>query len=192
MIRDFILGNNALQILETGNKYGVMSTSKSFYPESYTAEMRWADYLKRRSIVGEVHGFDGRKMFMADQVYKNGSYFEITEDYVRAHPEGWTDIPEDILIVTDKTPGVVIGHPVADCPVVMAYDKSKKAVAIGHCSAALIDKKMPMMIIDALEDAHASRDEDIQVYVSACAGKSWTYDTYPSWAKDSTVWVISY
>lgn len=188
MIRNFILGDNALQILETGNKYGTMSTSEAFYPESFTQDMRWSDFLKRRSIVGKIHGFDGRKMFMADQEHKKGSWFEITKEYVNAHPEGWTDIPEDILIVTDKIPGVVIGHPVADCPVVMAYDVKNKAVAIGHCSAALIDKKMPKLVIDALEEAHASKDEDIHVYVSACAGKEWTYDKYPNWATDSNVW----
>ena len=50
------------------------------------------------------------------------AFFEIDRDYVEANPNGWTDIDEDILVVTKKTPGVVIGHPVADCPVVMTAD----------------------------------------------------------------------
>ena len=125
---------------------------------------------------------------MADQKHKRGSWFEITRDYVEANPEGWTDIDEDILIVTDSLPGVVIGHPVADCPVVMAYDTQQKVLAIGHCSAELVDKKMPMLVVDALRESYASRDEDILAYISSCAGKSWTYDRYPSWAKDEKIW----
>lgn len=188
MVRNIILGNQALTILETGNHYGNMNASQSFYPESYTPEMRWSAFLKRRLMVGRVAGFDGHKMFMADQEHKRGTWFEITQDYVEANPEGWTDIPEDILIVTDRTPGVVIGHPVADCPVIMAYDPRHQALAVGHCSADLIDKKMPMLVIDALEEAHASRDEEILTYVSACAGRTWTYDSYPKWATDEEAW----
>ena len=188
MIRDIVLGDNALHILESGNRYGNMNTQKIFYPEDYTSEMRWSEFLRRRLQFGAESGFDGHKMFMADQNDKNGSWFEITKDYVEANPNGWTDIPEDILIVTDKTPGVVIGHPVADCPVVMAYDLHHKALAIGHCSAELVDKKMPMFVIDALKESQASREEDIVTYVSACAGKSWTYDCYPKWARDFRMW----
>ncbi len=188
MIHNFRLGGNALEILETGNFYGNMNTGNKFYPDDYTAEMRWDAFLNRRLHVGSIYGFDGHHMYMADQAHKTGTWFEINQEYVEAHPNGWSDIPEDILVITDKTPRIVIGHPVADCPVVMAFDPKKKAVAIGHCSADLVDKRMPMLVVDALEEAHSSRDEDIQVYVSACAGKSWTYDQYPSWAKDLSIW----
>ena len=188
MIKNIVLEDGALQILESGNRYGNMNTEKAFYPEDYTREMRWSEFLRRRLQFGEENGFDGRKMFMADQKDKNGSWFEITRDYVEANPNGWSDIPEDILIVTHRTPGVVIGHPVADCPVVMAYDVRHKALAIGHCSAALIDKKMPMLVIDALKESKATSEDDIVAYVSACAGKSWTYDCYPAWARDFRMW----
>lgn len=188
MIKNIVLEDGALQILESGNRYGNMNTEKAFYPEDYTREMRWSEFLRRRLQFGEENGFDGRKMFMANQKDKNGSWFEITRDYVEANPNGWSDIPEDILIVTHRTPGVVIGHPVADCPVVMAYDVRHKALAIGHCSAALIDKKMPMLVIDALKESKATSEDDIVAYVSACAGKSWTYDCYPAWARDFRMW----
>lgn len=92
------------------------------------------------------------------------------------------------MIVTDKTPGVVIGHPVADSPVVMAWDAKQNVVAIGHCSAELVDKKMPMLVADALYNAYRSKDEDIYTNVSACAGNSWTYDKWPNWAKDEKFW----
>lgn len=175
-------------IVDTGNKYGNMNSAKKFYPEDWTPEQRAREFLKHRIAVGNDYGFDGHKMFMADQEHKTGTYFEITNDYVGANPNGWTDIPQDILIITEKTPGIVIGHPVADCPVVMMTDVKKGVTAIGHCSAELIDKKMPMMVADALLSAYHSRDEDIITYVSSCASDSWTYNNYPSWAKDARTW----
>ena len=46
------------------------------------------------------------------------------------------------MIITDSVPGVVIGHAVADCPVVMMVDEKRGVAAIGHCSAEMIDKKL--------------------------------------------------
>ena len=138
--------------------------------------------------MGEAYGFDPHKMFMADQKDKTGSYFEITEDYVNENPNGWTDISEDILIITDKVPGVVIGHPVADCPVVMVEDVKNGAVAVAHCSADLIDKHMPYMAYQALKEAYDSNDDNIIAFVSACAGSEWKYDQYPKFATDNHIW----
>lgn len=186
MIRNLKLGN--VTLIETGKLYGNMNTAKAFYPEDYTPEQRQAAFMNARKKLGIDYGFDGHKFFMADQLDKRGTWFEIDQDYVAANPNGWSDIRHDILIVTDKTPGVVIGHPVADCPVVMAYDKKNHIVAIGHCSAELVDKKMPMLVADALYNSYRTKDEDIATYVSACAGDSWTYDKYPAWAKDNKIW----
>ena len=124
--------NCKLKLVDSKNLYGTMN-SKSVNLNNIT------DY-----------DFDWYKMFMANQKTKDGSYFEITNDYLEANPDGWSDISEDILIVTDKTPGVVIGHPVADCPVIVMEDKRKGVTAMAHCSADLIDKKMPMMIADTI------------------------------------------
>ena len=145
-------------------------------------------FANHRRAFAEANGFDWHKMFMADQVNKNGSYFEITRDYVENNPNGWTDIPEDILIITDEVPGVAIGHPVADCPVIIMEDVKNKVTAIAHCSAELIDKRMPMMIADALSSAYNTKDEDIKVRVSSCAGPTWTYDKWPGFANDKTIW----
>lgn len=176
------------KVFETGNKFGNMNTQARFYPEGMSDAERSAIFLERRMRAGYEFGFDGHKVFMADQLKKNGSYFEITRDYVEANPNGWSDIAEDILIVTDKTPGVVIGHAVADCPVVMMEDPIKGVSAIAHCSADMIDRRLPMMIADALVDAYGSREEDIITYISACAGDSWTYDSFPKWALDTKMW----
>ena len=149
-------------------------------------------FANHRRAFAEANGFDWHKMFMADQVNKNGSYFEITRDYVENNSNGWTDIPEDILIITDEVPGVAIGHPVADCPVIIMEDVKNKVTAIAHCSAELIDKRMPMMIADALSSAYNTKDEDIKVHVSSCAGPTWTYDRWPGFANDKTIWEDTY
>lgn len=145
-------------------------------------------FANHRKAFAEAEGFDYHKMFMADQEKKDGSYFEITRDYVEANPNGWTDIPEDILIISHKVPDVAIGHPVADCPVIMMEDMKNKVAAIAHCSAELIDKKMPMMIADALNRAYGTKDEDISIVVGPCAGENWTYDSWPRWASDESFW----
>jgi copper oxidase (laccase) domain-containing protein len=183
---DIRFGN--AKIVETGISYGNMNTAAKFYPEDYTVEDRKKAFLEHRLKAGEDFGFDGHKMYMADQSDKSGTWFEIDRDYVEANPNGWSDISEDILVITDDVPEVVIGHPVADCPVVMAFDRVKGVAAIAHCSCDLVDKKMPMLTIEALLESHHSRDEDIAAYVSMCAGKSWTYDKIPAWAKDEDMW----
>lgn len=176
------------KILETGKRFGNMNTAAAFYPEGLSLEERRKIFLKNRIMAGKHCGFDGYKMFMADQKDKKGSYFEITDEYVRENPTGWSDINEDILLITEDVPSVVIGHPVADCPVVMMEDPILGVSAIAHCSGEMIDKRLPMMVADALVDAYGSKDEDIVAYVSACAGPNWTYDSFPRWAKDEKMW----
>ena len=188
MIRNLDVRFGNIGIVETGIAYGNMNTASRFFPEGMSREDRERLFMERRLKAGEDFGFDGRKFFMADQKDKRGTWFEIDRDYVEANPNGWSDIKEDILVVTDKVPRVVIGHPIADCPVVMAFDREKKVAAIGHCSADLVDIKMPMLVVDALYNSYRSKDEDISAYVSMCAGLSWTYDKYPKWAKNEKIW----
>jgi len=182
-----------LQIFETGKLYGNMNTNKAFYPENFSAEERAKDFLERRIILGNDKGFDGRKIFMADQCDKTGSYHILTEEDIEKAPNGWSDISQDILIITNKVPGIVAAHPVADCPVIIVSDSANKIAALCHCSAELIDKKMPMATVDALFRAAKElninlRDEELKAYISSCVGPNWTYDCYPKWAKDEKVW----
>ena len=188
MIKNLNVNYENIGIVETGISYGNMNAAARFFPEGLSSEKRAKIFMERRIKAGEDFGFDGAKMFMADQKDKRGTWFEIDRDYVDANPNGWSDIKEDILVITDKVPRVVIGHPVADCPVVMAFDRKKKVAAIGHCSADLVDIKMPMLVVDALYNSYRSSDEDIAAYVSMCAGLSWTYDKYPKWAKNEKMW----
>ncbi len=187
-----------LTFVDTKKDYGNMNTNARFYPAEWSAQQRREDFMRRRIQLGNDYGFDGHKMFMADQVdsskylkgegTKIGTSFKLTEDYAKAHPNGWSDINEDILIITKDAPDIVAGHPVADCPVVMITDRKHGFTAVGHCSAELIDAKLPMMIADSLVEACGSHDEDLLAIVGACAGPNWTYNNFPGWAKDKEVW----
>ena len=194
-----------IKILESRNAFGVMNTrditfdnltyeDKELLCKKYHIDISgFQDYIKNmpsdiwkankkeifkthRIKFGETIGFNWKHMFMADQdVKKSGS-------------RGWSDIAEDLLVIKNDVPGVVIGHPVADCPVVMMIDQKQNIAIVGHCSGALIDEKLPMMISETLRSKYDSRLDDICTYVSACAGDTWTYDSIPGWASDKTFW----
>jgi len=178
-----------VRILDIGNKYGNMNTAASFYPKEMSLEERRVDFLRRRMILARENGFDGKKMFIADQAKKDGSYCVLTQELIDKKDDGWlNDIPEDILIITKKTPGVVIGHPVADCPVIIMTDRHRGVTALGHCSGEMVDKKLPINIFKALEKEFGTAPEDVKVYVSSCIGDKWEYDCWPGFAKDVELW----
>ena len=150
--------------------------------------LRNAMFKQHRQAFAEDEGFDWRKMFMAVQKNLDGSVFEVTQEYVEANPNGWTDIPEDILMMRENLKGVALGHPVADCAVVTAEDRKQGITAVAHCGGEMIDKRIPQMTIEALY-RKASKPEDIIVNVGARAGDSWVYtDNKPKWATDEQVW----
>lgn len=176
------------KIIESGKKFGNMNTNPKFYSGDVSKEEARRLFLENRMAFGREFGFDGHYMFMADQKKGDGSYFNVTSDYVLEHPNGWSDIEEDILHVSADCPGVVIGHAVADCPVIIMSDYEKGITGIAHCSAALIDKGLPLMLADSLLDAAYSSDDSLNVYVGACASDKWIYDIYPPFAKDEKLW----
>lgn len=177
-------------ILDIGKEYGNMNTGAKFYKMNMTLEKRQKDFLKRRIQLGKDYGFNGRQMYIANQNNKDGSYRIIDKELVESTNDGWKiNIKEDILMITTETPEVVIGHSIADYPVVMMRDVKKGVTAIGHCSPKFIDMKLPMMIADAMLNEYECCDDDIYTYVSSCAGEnSLKYDNYPNWATDNEVW----
>lgn len=177
-----------LHIIQTYVEDGVMNTAAKFYDEGMTAEERKNDFLKRRMVLGDRLGFDGRMMFAADQVNKDGSYKIIDDELIAANPNGWADINEDILVISKDIPGVAIGHPVADCPVLVVTDALKGVTAISHCGAVMVDMKLPKFTVDALRSAYDSKVSDMYAYITASAGPNWEYDSWPSWALDNKVW----
>lgn len=176
-----ITDNDKKMIMERNNLNGLEDYKFTKEDKKNIFDAHWKRFAYDK-------GFDADKKFMADQKDKKGTFKEITNDYVEANPGGWSDIDEDILVLTDKVPGVVIGHPVADCPVVAMHDKKQNIVALAHCSADLIDKKMPMMVADTLTQSYGTNEENIDIFVGAHAGNNWTYDSYPKWAEDEKFW----
>ena len=176
-----------LRILETGNKYGCMNTKVSCYKEGMSKKEIRAEFLEHRKMAAEdnKYAFDPYKFYMPSQDGK-GKAVELTKEMVEAYEDGWDlDIPGDILVITNKIPGVVAGFPVADCPVVIASDLKNGVTATAHCSAAMIDNYLPKMTIESLQSEYDSKLEDIYVYIGAHAGSSWTYDKWPNWAKEN-------
>lgn len=187
MIKSFELEN--VKILDIGNSFGNMNTTASFYPKEMTLEERQMDFLRRRMILARENGFNGKKMFMADQSRKDGSYCVLTRELINEKEDGWLrDIPEDILVITKDTPGVVIGHPIADCPVIIMTDRSKGVTALGHCSGEMIDKELPINIFKALKKEFGTNLEDVKVYVSSCISEKWEYNCWPGFAKNKQLW----
>ncbi len=187
MIKNLRLGEAF--IVESGKTFGHMNSNPKFYPQGWTLDQIKSDFLFRRCQLGNEFGFDGHKMFIADQKDKTGTYFVIEKDFVKAYEDGWdASIPQDILVMSDKVTETVIGEPLADCALVAAYDPRTRTAAIAHCSAELTDKRIPEATIEALRSVTDAKSEYILTYISACAGRGWTYDRHPRWAEHDDVW----
>lgn len=174
--------------LQTYIKDGCMTTNSCYYPDGMTFDQIREDFLSRRLVLGKDLGFNGRLMYFAAQRTKTGSYKIIDEEFIRKNPNGWVDIKEDILVMSDKTPRVVIGHSVADCPVVILHDRAKNVVAVSHCSPEMTNMGLPKYMVEALRDAYNSKVSDMFAYISACAGPNWDFDKYPQWATNRLIW----
>lgn len=175
-----------LRILNTGNKYGTMTTKACFYEDGLSFDDRKAIFLERRkkAAADNNYAFDPYKFYMPIQ-NGEGKAVELTREMVEAYEDGWDlDIKADILITTDKIPGVVAGFPVADCPLLIASDLKNGITATAHCGAAMINNYLPIKTVEALQSMYNSKKEDIYIYIGAHAGKDWSYDRYPDFATE--------
>lgn len=182
-----IMPVNNVRVIDTTRDFGCMNTAEKFYDEGLSKEERKALFLEHRRLVSlfQGNGFDPYKFYMPSQK-KDGSSTVLTQEMVDDYQDGWDlDIESDILIVTDKTPGVVAGYPVADCPVLVASDLKNGVTATAHCGAEMIDNYLPQMTIEALQSKYDSKLDDIYIYIGSHAGKNWTYDSMPKWAKEN-------
>ena len=187
ILKNGLAKGNGFRILDTGNKYGCMSMKPSFYDEKMSDEEIKNLFLKHRKMAAKDnnYAFDPYKFYVPSQDGE-GKAVELTREMVEACEDGWDlDIKGDILIVTNKTPRVVVGFPVADCPVVIASDLKNGVTATAHCSAAMIDKYLPIRTVEALQSKYDSKKEDIYVHIGAHASGDWTYDRRPSFATES-------
>lgn len=175
-----------LRILNTGNKYGTMTTKACFYEDGMSFDDRKAMFLERRKKAAQDYNyaFNPYKFYIPSQ-NGEGKVVELTREMVESFKDGWDlDIKADILITTNKIPGVVVGFPVADCPVVIASDLKNGVTATAHCSAKMINNYLPIRTVEALQSMYDSKKEDIYIYIGAHAGKDWSYDIYPDFATE--------
>lgn len=180
-----------LKIFETPRAWGNMNTNSLFFNKEYANDFakRKAIFLENRKKAGQKLGCNPKKFYMPTQ-QKDGSYALLTKEMVDAYEDGWDlTIKADILMIKNDLPKVVIGYPVADCPLMIAVDSKNGVTATAHCSAEFIDFKLPKRTIDVLKSVYNSKESDLDIYFSACAGSnSYRYETYPKWAKDRSIW----
>ena len=178
---------NNVRMIDTTKEFGTMTTKDIFYDSKLDYEKRKAIFLERRKVASLSHNgeFDPYKFYMPSQT-KDGSATVLTQEMVDAYQDGWDlDIKSDILIVTDKTPGVVAGYPVADCPVLIASDLKNGVTATAHCGAEMVDRYLPQKTVEALQSKYDSKLDDIRIYIGSHAGANWTYDRVPSFINES-------
>lgn len=185
-----------LIIFETNKKDGCMSLAPKFYPENYSLEERKKVLQSVKNKVGKKYQFDGNHIFQPyqkdvekDVDYPDGKYIKISEkDLVKE--DYWDEkLPCDILMIDTEYPNIVIGHRMADCPVIIAEDIKKQVVAVSHCGASQINREVPRLTIEALKKEKNSNSEDIHVYIGSCIKKeNYKYDRYPLWATNKKVW----
>ena len=129
------------------------------------------EFLKNRILMCKKYGFDGRKIIIPydNQIsYKTGSYF-IADDNIYSENEDliYVKKPSDIVLLKEDNPGIVIGYPVSDDPVVIMEDKEHGISALAHCNLEQISNKVPLYMIKALQREANSNIENLKVYISS-------------------------
>ncbi len=185
-----------LVIFETNISDGVMSPNKKFYSKDYTDKRIEEEFLNTRLKVGKKYGFDGRKILHPKQKdvkfitdYSDGKYIRISNKYLTKEDYWYIDLLADILIIDKNYPNIVIGHGMADCPIIIAADTKNKVVAISHCGSKQINREVPRYTMEALLKESNSNIKDIKVYIGSCIKEeSYRYEVYPKWATNTKVW----
>ena len=186
-------------ILQSNKSNGPISAQKRFYPEGMMQDEIKKDLTMRRMKLGQEYGLDGRKMMIPvvkslneRDKYPDGKYVVLNDcpEVYRDDVDLWDyDYNVDIMVMKKGLTGVMMGFPSADCPVIIMQDRKSKTLAFAHCSSDCIDRYLPIMIADSLNQVSNTKDQDIIVYVGPFASsKSYYYDNYPRWAVNDKIW----
>lgn len=185
-----------IKIFECGKQEGVFSRNSKFYPINTPKSEIEKQFLEVKKTAGKNFNFDYKKIFQATQKnsnnnieYPDGKYVVIDEKYM-TNDNFWDErIETDILIITEKYKGIVIGNQMADCPIIIAEDRKLGVTALSHCGAEYINRMLPQDTIKALIKEFNSKIEDIYVYIGSSAKSStYIYDKYPHWATNRQIW----
>lgn len=185
-----------IKIFETNKKDGILCKNKKFYDKDLSEENIKQIFYQTRQKLGEKNGFKGEKMFQANQkspdkndLYKDGKYVILDDTFMQKDDYWYEDIKTDILILEEKYKGVVVGHPMADCPILIIEDRKQGVTALSHCGASYIDRLLPKQTVEALIERFNSNPEDLYAYIGSSAKKeSYIYETYPKWATNKELW----
>ncbi len=174
-----------VKIVNTGNKYGIMSESSRFYPRTSSKEKRALDLMRRKELLAYNRGFNPEKMFLALGQTGRNDYHIITKD--NANGSG-CNFKETILILTREIEGVLIGSTTADNPVVVIEDSKSGVTAMARCDGWAINRALPMAIVSVLNEEFQTTPKDIKVYIGACVGKNFKYYNWPEFARREELW----
>lgn len=185
-----------LKIFETNKTEGCMSLAAKFYPKEDTLEDRKQKLIKVKENIGKKYGFEGKYIFQPQQKevekqenYPDGKYIKITQANLNQEDGWFQHLPCDILVMDTKTPNVVIGHRMADCPIIIVEDAKNHVTAVSHCGASQINRLVPKLTIFALQKETNCTAKNIKVYISSCIKReNYQYDKYPNWATNKKVW----
>ena len=79
-------------------------------------------------------------------------------------------------------------YPIPPRSAVMIFEN----ISFTESTTSRRDRKLSLRSIrissEVLQKEYGSNAKDIFAYVSASAGPNWFYDSYPKWAKDSSIW----
>ena len=182
-------------IFESNKLDGKMSKNPKFYPKGVSESERYERFHQERLILGKKLGVDGNHILRSRQKglskvdYPDGKYILLDDSHMTKEDYFYEDLPADILIISEKYPGIIVANPCADCPILICEDRKKGYTALAHCGAPYINRNLPQDTIKALFDCSGSDINDIYVYVGSSIKKeSYVYDCYPKWAKSKEVW----
>ncbi len=185
-----------ITIIETGIKDGIFSKNAVFYPKTMTTQEIKSIFKECRNNLGKKYNIDGNKIVQSfqknsksDSEYPDGTYYVLDPDKIK-EIDYWNEkIPSDIIILEQKHKGIIVGHQMADCPILIAEDRKLGVTALSHCGAVYINRKLPIDTIKSLQKEYNSNLNDIYVYIGSCATKkTYIYDKYPLWATNKEVW----
>ena len=145
--------------------------SKSYQEKKEELREKSQEFLENKVLMCEKYGFDGKKIITPNDIgvgYECGSYF-IADEKLYQKSDDLSNLKKagDIVLLKEDNPGIVIGYPVSDDPVVIMEDKKRGISALAHCDLEQISKKIPIYMLKALQKEANSDLENIKVYISS-------------------------